>query len=221
VEDVKAIAVSPTGTGACALGNDGTVTCWPGGSLSGDYNIADPVVIPDIDDATQLTVGGSHACVLREGGRVSCWGYNDDGQLGSGKAEEGTIRSGLALRGASFVPTPTSVDVVGVEDVQTIAAGVADTCAVLASGETLCWGANSKEGNQLALPDYNYNTFRSDPVPSPQGIPRLPAAYANIGESHGCALTVTGNVWCWGLGKLVGQARPTQAYNAPAPLPAP
>jgi len=192
------------------------------GADGGSSSQRKPIAIDGIDDAKAITLGASHACVLRKNGRVSCWGSNDYGELGTGKLQEGTIRSGLALRGPTFIPFTTVVDVVDLEGVTAVAAGYSDTCAVLESGETRCWGEVSKDENQLAVPYESYAQFRADPVPTPFTIPGLPnASYAAIGKVHGCALTNDQTVWCWGQHNRVGQAMFGQTYSKPAAVPKP
>lgn len=222
ITGARAVAASPWYSAGCAILEDGTVTCWGRASLTGNLNDGTPRVIAGIDDAKAITVGGGHACALRAEGKVSCWGNNDFGQLGSGKVEETVWRSGQVSRGPSFIPSATIVDVVGLAEVAEITAGKNDTCAVLTSGEALCWGENSKDGNQLVVPYQDYSFFRADPVPSPlpvQGLPQV--SYARIGEDHGCAIAATKLIWCWGEKYKVGTPIATQTSVPPAPIHSP
>lgn len=84
------------GTGdrfSCALRGDTSVWCWgdnPGGQL-GDGTMtsrvpAMPVLVAAVTPLTgvlQLAVGNGYACALRAAD-VMCWGYNANGQLGTG-----------------------------------------------------------------------------------------------------------------------------------------
>lgn len=94
----------------CARMTDGTVQCWgfnhygqlgdgiadhdPSDSMPAcnvDPVVGDcshtPVAVVGIDDATELSVGDSHACVIRESGQIWCWGYNNTNQLGNSSLE--------------------------------------------------------------------------------------------------------------------------------------
>ncbi|HVZ88733.1 MAG TPA: hypothetical protein VHG72_17300 [Polyangia bacterium] len=75
-------------------------------------------------DALQLASGLQHTCALRGGSRVSCWGGNSEGQLGNGATTD------------SLAP----VDVIGLKQVNAIAAGSVFTCARSPTGEAFCWG---------------------------------------------------------------------------------
>ena len=55
---------------SCALTKDGKVHCW-GKNDGGDNHGA--VTVSDIDDATQIAVGGAYDCALRKAGSVACW----------------------------------------------------------------------------------------------------------------------------------------------------
>ncbi len=96
------IDVSAGGDFSCALHMGGTVSCWGlnrygelgdgsldhgqqcmVGSVMEDCSPA-PVTVANINDATAISVGSSHACALRADGSVWCWGNNESAQLGDG-----------------------------------------------------------------------------------------------------------------------------------------
>ncbi|MBU1495219.1 MAG: hypothetical protein KJ956_14780, partial [Actinobacteria bacterium] len=94
-----------------------------------------PVDVIKTDSTTLSTVnglwaGGYHACVVDTGGAVLCWGFNNNGQVGTGNTTTPQPRayavSGLA--GAVAEVSPSHYN---------------HTCALLSSGKVQCWGMNS------------------------------------------------------------------------------
>lgn len=96
---------------------------------------------------------------------------------------------------------------VGME-VSSLAAGAVSSCAVLAGGETRCWGSN----DDLQLGD-GTATSRSLPV-AVLGSHQFVALW--IGTTHACGLDGVGAAWCWGRngsgqlgdGTLIDQFQP-------------
>ena len=89
------VAIADSGAGlyhACALLDDGNVSCWGGNSWGqlGDGTATDrntPVLTDSLGTgrtAVHVTTGLHHACALLDNGDITCWGHNSDGQLGDG-----------------------------------------------------------------------------------------------------------------------------------------
>jgi alpha-tubulin suppressor-like RCC1 family protein len=125
VNDVgAATSLDCGGNGACAVGADGSLTCW--GQIFGDPLPAPTKLEPSgVQQVAIANVPGAFnsACLRKTNGQVICWGWNGEGQLGDGSATNRATR-----------------------DVVTIAAGATDlsvgnshACAI-ADGRTLCWG---------------------------------------------------------------------------------
>jgi alpha-tubulin suppressor-like RCC1 family protein len=118
----------------CAL-LQGDVDCWGvgtsgqlgDGKISASSNV--PVKINNVSNPKAVGVGTAHGCVaLTNGpGALSCWGRNDELQTGTGPNNTPV--------GA---PQPT-----GLTNVAQIAAGTLHSCALLATGAVVCWGANN------------------------------------------------------------------------------
>lgn len=169
----------------CAVDAAGAVRCF-GDSLSGQLGGAgieerfDTVqVIGLLPEVRGLSAGGRHSCAHNRFGFVQCWGLNTDGQLGNGKA---TLR---------LVPTP--VDDPGRNYAQ-VAAGSFHSCGLTRQGGVRCWGGNSQQ--QLGNGD-DPLPLRLTPV-DVQGVVAGARAVA-VGFDHGCAITATGGVKCWGF----------------------
>ncbi len=78
--------------------------------------------------AIDVVAGKDHSCALYDDGSVRCWGRNQLGQLGTGTPLD-------------FEALPRIVFGLGAEVVD-LSAGDNHTCAVMATGEVMCWGAN-------------------------------------------------------------------------------
>jgi alpha-tubulin suppressor-like RCC1 family protein len=128
-------ALSAGGANACALLNDGTVTCWgddSDGQLgNGTTSSAPspPVKVSGLSGVASISVGEGYACAVLASGTSACWGTNQEGTLGNG----------------TQVSSSTPVPVSGLVGVAGIAAGSEHTCAQLADGSFSCWG-NDQDG---------------------------------------------------------------------------
>jgi alpha-tubulin suppressor-like RCC1 family protein len=84
-------------------------------------------------------------------------------------------------------PTP----VAGLTNAVAVVAGGAHSCALLVDGTARCWGASF--GGQLGNGDVNTPALTPVAVTGLAGIAQLVAKGANT-----CAVTTTGEAWCWG-----------------------
>ena len=156
----------------------------------------------DVDESqcfatTQLSLGGEHSCALLSTGAVRCWGQNQDGQLGVGtnisqnRPSSPVIIGGIATK---------------------IATGLAHTCALLDTHQVYCWGNNTQ--GQLG-------TGNEIPATTPQAVTGLPADITDItaGTFHTCALTNSGEVYCWGDNRFgqLGVSQTLDTDNRPLP----
>jgi len=117
---------------ACAVLNDATLWCW-GANSDGEVgnNNNNPVGTPVQVLSGIVAAGGGDddTCALTGYGGVMCWGSSSNGQNGTGPM------------GSTDTFTPQQV--VGLEvGVVEIASGYRHNCAVLVSGEVMCWGSN-------------------------------------------------------------------------------
>ncbi len=120
------------------------------------------------DNASRIAAGGNQTCIL-DSGSVKCWGKNNAGQLGDGTTEDRN--------------TPVAVSMVSGK-VSMVAMGYVTACAVLKSGEVVCWGNHPAEQSKNGSnPGY--------------------AAVA-VGSMHACGLTTRGGLKCWGSNSFGG-----------------
>ena len=156
--------------GVCGVTPEGEVYCWGSGTElePGQMQLV----------GVQQVVGGQmHFCALMQAGGVKCWGYNHNGQLGFGIADNDSY---------------DAVDVTGLQSgVTALAAGEFHTCAVR-TGEVWCWGDN--HFGQLGD---GTEEDRSQPV-RVAGLPAGVTRIASMGNIT-CAITSQGGVLCWGL----------------------
>jgi alpha-tubulin suppressor-like RCC1 family protein len=179
---------------ACAgLGSEGRLG-QPGGNL----NVPGKVVLGTADGGgptyltgvSKLSSNGGHSCVLT-GTAVRCWGFNESGECG-------TTGSG--------VPAPFLVALPPAKDVST---GGGHSCALLTDGSVRCWG--SADYGQLG----SGTGGGPNPQPAVDFGGKTVKAIA-LGESHSCALSDDGSVYCWGRGRY-GQVGNGVRADAPRP----
>ena len=183
---------------ACGRRADGTVMCWGAkddGRLGDgkDKTSSQPVLVKDMNDATDLSVGDDHACVVRKTGEVYCWGQNDKRQLGDGTTSDAV--------------TPRPVVMLG--DATQVAAGGEFSCALKKDATVVCWGENGD--GQLGD---NTTNDRSNPMPV-MGV--VDATQVTASFATACALVKSGDVYCWGdndQGTVGNNALPTDQKTA-------
>lgn len=190
----SAAPLSASYMGACAGLEDGTIKCWgsnyrgqAGDGSSLDFKVL-PVTVAGLTDVSiyhqSVAAGASHTCALLVNTTVACWGYNGDGELGQGDTS------------ITFSPVPLIVK--GLADVDSVAAGHSHTCVVLRNNTVQCWGSDAdyKLGSGAPVvpggPEVEYRS-------TPQAVAGLTEVHAvSLGESHSCALSLDGQVFCWG-----------------------
>jgi alpha-tubulin suppressor-like RCC1 family protein len=178
ITNATAVASADTflmsGSTACALLADGTVTCWQAGKT--------PVPVSGLTGAVAIGTGVTHGCALTSSGTVACWGSNVWGELGNGQT--------------SLTTTMTASQVGGLTDILALYVGGGDenACALRADLTVLCWGndAHWEFGSATAgLP--TANPFSPTPVP----VNELHgASFVALGTDHSCAIFADGSVQC-------------------------
>jgi alpha-tubulin suppressor-like RCC1 family protein len=165
---------------SCAVTNGGAVKCW---GHNGDGELGDgslikrvtPVQVVGLTSGVeQVSLGFDSGCALKTAGTVWCWGYNGNGQLGTGD------------RQSQRTPTDT-----GLSGISQISAGWDHTCAVTTGGGVKCWG----QGKHGEIGD----GAKSDRL-VPTDVTGLGGTVVQVsaGFDHTCALMTGGTVKCWG-----------------------
>ncbi|MBN1607037.1 MAG: hypothetical protein JW940_10415, partial [Polyangiaceae bacterium] len=197
----------------CAVTSDGRLGCWGKNDFnqatpSTDDPVAQPTWFSALSDVTLVAAGTSHTCAtFGSSNTIACWGSNASNQLGTGTS-------------AASSPTPITIldsSSMPVTDAISLAAGRAHNCAAFESGEARCWG--ERNYGQVG------NGSTSDGTVSiPALVRTAPSVYLEdivevaAGDSHSCARTNLGDVYCWGFnsaGQLgVGDTTPEKSGNA-------
>lgn len=134
-----------------------------------------PEIAQQAGGVSTVAAGAIHSCVLLATGGVQCWGGNLSGQLGDGTTVSRSV--------------PTNV--VGLSSgIASISAGAGHTCALLSTGNLVCWGKNG--AGQLGD---GTTIDRASPV-EVDGLSGVIGLAA--GDFHTCAVLSTGTVHCWG-----------------------
>ena len=194
---VRFATIGAGGAFTCARTADGQVHCWGSErAVPGWPNQPEgPVRVTLEQPATSLTVGRRHACVLDAQGKASCWGWNVDGETGTGTS--GIDQSMIA------VPTPVATE--------------ARFTSLSAGADLHVRSDNRGEGVVLGLERRSRPwTDRAGALRShrcPCRAHRVPCPLPCPSESRSsrqaartCAHWVRrGTVWCWGA-NTAGQA---------------
>jgi alpha-tubulin suppressor-like RCC1 family protein len=206
ITDAVSIA-GDVGSSTCAVLSTAEVDCWGAnsgqlgngtvGGPDGENGYDTPQAVTGITDAASVTsdADGDYCAVLSSGG-VNCWGYNGDGELGSGTiggpdGEDG-YDTPQAVTGITDAVSVTSDDVV------TEYNGFG-YCAVLSTGGMECWGGNAtgELGNGTIG-----GTDHEDGYDTPQAVTGVTGAAAATTDASGnfgnCAVLAAGGMDCWG-----------------------
>jgi alpha-tubulin suppressor-like RCC1 family protein len=200
-----AVAISAGDYHTCAILDTGAVRCWGDGAdgrlgygnttTIGDDETPDTVGPVDLGagrTAVAISAGGAHTCVILDTHQVMCWGSGLNGQLGYGNANSiGDDETPASTGPVNLGPGRTAV---------AISAGRLHTCAIVDTGQVLCWGS----GSDGRLGYGNTRSVGDDEVPASVGPVGLGSGRTALaiaaGGSHTCAALDTGQLRCWGDG---------------------
>jgi alpha-tubulin suppressor-like RCC1 family protein len=209
-EDCAVTMIAAGDAHSCALRDDGTVKCWGAGS-QGQLGLGDAYPrgeepgemggeLPEVaigagGDTVSVAARGNHTCALAKSGSLRCWGENAEGQLGLGDTDPRGDDPGEM--GTNLPP----VDLGTGQEPRALAAGWGHACALLKGGSVKCWGHGHRgqlgHGDTESRGD-DLGEMGDDLPATLLGTGETAAALA-AGWAHTCALSVTGEVKCWGL----------------------
>ncbi|MGE5673171.1 MAG: stalk domain-containing protein [Mycobacterium leprae] len=186
---------------ALALSSSGEVWTWGSGEYGqlGNNKYDDTYTaakVPGLADVVAISAGERHSLVLKKDGTVWAWGDNQWGQVGLPAGKAGSAKP---------------VQIGGVSNIVSIAAGARHNLALQADGTVVAWGRGTT--GQLG------NGIDADST-TPVTISRLdPAVAIGAGWDHSLAVTADGTVWNWGdcsygqlgIGGRVSKNTPVQA----------
>ena len=186
---------------SCAVTAAGAAVCWGDntvGQLGNGTTSSSSVPTPVSglsNGVAAIAVGNlNHSCAAKTDGTAWCWGENLEGELGNGTTS------------SSLVP----VQVSGLSGVVSVSVGYRNSCALTNVGGVWCWGSG---GPQLG-------NGTTDPIPNPipVQVSGLSSGVVAISEAAAspCAVTSTGEAWCWGLNNW-GRLR--DGTNNPSSVP--
>ncbi|HET9424484.1 MAG TPA: hypothetical protein VFO55_03860 [Gemmatimonadaceae bacterium] len=192
---------------SCGLTSDGTAWCW-GRNSSGQLGAVTTETCAGLSCSTtavevqgglrfrSMEAGNSHSCGVTYSNEAFCWGLNNVGQLGDG----------------TFAPSPVPVRAAPTLTFSSVSVDHQQSCGVTTAGEVHCWGANNwRQLGSSVLTTCGAQQCSPDPVRV--AVPS--ASIVDVGLGHACALTTTGQMYCWGwnaFGQLgSGSATPQMA----------
>ncbi len=202
-----------SGTVACALKNNTSISCW-GTNTNGNFGNGNAAVQltpvqtiqpTGVSTWSNLYTDNANSCALAatgtNAGNLYCWGTGDNGRVGNG--------SNLDAMLPSLVVMPSGVSSwLTVSTVQ----GAAGACALANTGDIYCWGAgtNGQIGNGLNI---------DESMPTLVNKPGTVSSWTSLSYAGNtaCAVANTGNIYCWGVGTTGQIGNATNASNnAPA-----
>jgi alpha-tubulin suppressor-like RCC1 family protein len=189
----KSIQISSNHGYSCVVTEYGDVECWGlnnhlrlGDRTAGFYS-ATPVHVSNLGGPVSKVVSGSGlACALLVNGTVECWGDNSFGQLGVGQTKQ--------LDGAQKILLTQPYKAIDVS------VGASHACALLETGQVHCWGEATSGQVGIELWHPAVNRLKTGPAfvahPTLVNLAQVQTISAN--GTITCALTVKGEVFCWG-----------------------
>ena len=190
----------------CVILDDESLKCWgryvAETIAGGHYGNTD-------DDIPAVNLGSDRRAKRIYGGRHTIWVTLDDGTTKSwGDSRYGKLGQGTSVSDGGVVDFGSG------RTVKNIAPGHWHTCALFEDATVSCWGKNDKYqlgygtgSDKWAPPTETVN------VGSGLGIDSV---YA--GEDYTCALTLTGQVYCWGTNERSQLGGSTTSSSSSTPL---
>jgi alpha-tubulin suppressor-like RCC1 family protein len=179
----------------CGVTPEGTAYCWGAGGVIGDgtqNQRSTPTPVAGGLMFASVSAGGSHSCGITRSGAAYCWGGASNGRLGDGTTSGTRLTPVSVLGGHTFTSIAVSRDNVS---------GQGHSCGVTTAGEVYCWGNNTNRQLGGTFPVFPQESATPLRVPVSQAFRSVVA-----GTLHTCALTTTGQAYCWGYAVAYGKA---------------
>jgi alpha-tubulin suppressor-like RCC1 family protein len=167
-EGANTATATVTGIGSITFTATGTTGGGGGGATPGNLTFR------------TIDAGSYHTCAITPTELAYCWGFNQDGELGTGATTPSTapaaVNGGLVFR--------------------QISGGKYHSCGVTLAGDGYCWGSNL-EGQLGQEAEVQSLT----PLLNSRAIT---FGSMTVGRAHTCGLTLSGIAVCWGS-NITGQ----------------
>lgn len=172
---------------ACATSARGNLYCWGhgdkgrlgNGRISGYVLSPSPVLTPL---RFRHVSAGDYTCGIAVDSTAYCWGNNFYGRLGNGGKGRYKDRPDSVAGGMKWIG---------------IVVGAAHACALAADSTAHCWGEHRH--GQLGDARRTSPTERADRPVAVSGGQKF--AQLSASNEHTCAVTASGQLYCWGRGK--------------------
>jgi alpha-tubulin suppressor-like RCC1 family protein len=201
----KAKQVALASQFACALLEDGSVSCWGTGRVANDGKAqenARPTPVVGVKGALELAASGVVACA-RTGQGAVCWGA-DAATLGSPPAGPFTkvsagfthtcaldAKGAVTCWGSGDWGAGASLAKPAITGARDLVAGDRHACVVTGDRKVQCWGMD--DAGQLGRTPDVLSHPKPLPVAGVQNVQKLVT-----GEASTCAIHEDGSVTCWG-----------------------
>ncbi len=180
----------------CAQTGNGQAGCWP---VPGSGRL--------VDDRSYISVatGSAYICALSDVGELYCWGDNDYQQASPPSGRFSALSAGrhhtCALLASSAIACWGVGDWGQIDPpngrFRALSAGDLHNCALSEAAAVYCWGDNtwgqSSPPYELRPDYYRSRTAAVRPVDLQVRI----SAGGHANETHACALTEAGELFCW------------------------
>jgi alpha-tubulin suppressor-like RCC1 family protein len=188
--------ITASGDRTCGRAQDGAAFCWGrawagiSGTSSDSRRQATPLRVQGTFLFKSVEAGANTTCGVTLDNQAYCWETNSFGTIGDG----------------TVTPSQSPQPVGGNHIFVSVRSGTVQTCGIDESFYAFCWGAGAR--GELGTPPVLLHTrcgeSRAPCARTPVRVSgwRQFSAIATGQGNHSCALSFSGNVYCWGAGDM-------------------